>query len=229
MNRSRNYSISDTINLLVKISRPRFWMYLGGPVLIAGASALALDTFYSPLFWYFFLTLLFPANILLYGINDISDGDTDKFNTKKTEKEIMYRQGKRKVYFFSIGISLLCLASLFLFTNITASLYLILFIILSYCYSAKPFRFKARPFLDFTSNILYVLPGFAFYALLTGENPPLYVLAAVFCWTCAMHLFSAVPDVEPDKKAGLTTSAVFFGYKKSLIMTAILWTISSLL
>ena len=99
----------------------------------------------------------------------------------------------------------------------------ILFLFLSHQYSAKPLRFKERPLLDSASNVLYILPGVFAYYWMTGNLPPVIILLAGFLHTFAMHLFSAIPDIEYDKDTGITTTAVLFGRKVSLLLCLVAW------
>jgi 4-hydroxybenzoate polyprenyltransferase len=90
-------------------------------------------------------------------------------------------------------------------------------------YSAPPLRFKTTPFLDSVSNGLYVLPGAATYAALSGTHPPLLALAGGWAWTMAMHTFSAIPDIDPDRRAGIETTATVLGRDRSLAYCGALW------
>ncbi len=85
-----------SLSTLFRISRPRFWHYILWPMLIYFASSGFLDEIYASWSrwgtdWMFHLIILFiilgyftlPANLWIYGRNDIADGDTDKFNSKK--------------------------------------------------------------------------------------------------------------------------------------------------
>ncbi len=75
---------------VLRISRPRFWIYELGPymigvlgaILITNQSRGVLDFWTILLFGFYFLI---PANIWIYGINDIYDYETDKLNPKKLE------------------------------------------------------------------------------------------------------------------------------------------------
>jgi len=102
-------------------------------------------------------------------------------------------------------------------------LILLVFIFLSYYYSAGPIRFKQRPLLDSASNVLYALPGVFSYYLASGALPPAPVLAAAFMHTFSMHLFSAVPDIAYDTETGIRTTAVV-GRRASLALCFALWT-----
>lgn len=78
------------LRFLLKVSRPRFWLYLFGPYIvgIAAAGASRSDFIRTDVI-VFGLYFLFPANLLIYGINDIFDFETDKLNPKKVEYEAL--------------------------------------------------------------------------------------------------------------------------------------------
>jgi 4-hydroxybenzoate polyprenyltransferase len=46
---------------------------------------------------------------------------------------------------------------------------------------------------------------------------------AGFFHIAAMHLFSAIPDIEYDRHAGIRTSAVVFGKKVSILVCLVFW------
>lgn len=222
--------MKDLLNFALKISRPRFWGYLAGPYLIGYVIGIPNQTdLLSPLFFIHLIYFVTIANILVYGVNDLFDMDTDAKNPKKESHEHKLRISERtqlkRLFYTSLFITA---GMLLLQPDSTAIFLFLLFIVLSTLYSAAPVRFKARPFVDFASNVHYAIPGFLAYYQVTGQLPVLGAFIAAFCWTGAMHLFSAVPDIIPDKKAGLKTTAVVLGAKPSLLLTAILWLITAL-
>ena len=214
---------------LINISRPKFWLYLAGTYFVG--LVFASDN-PSQLFTSFyvlnFLFFLIPANFLLYGINDYFDFDTDQYNDKKDSHEHRLKLKEKNLL---IGYLLLCAALSFfvtaLQTQIEVQLLFTLFLLLSYFYSAPPLRLKSFPLVDFSSNILYGIPALIAYYQVSGSFPPLLAIIAIFCWTSAMHLFSAIPDINPDKKARLHTSAVVFGKKLSLVICLIFWLLAA--
>lgn len=220
--------MKNIVYLAYRISRPRFWLYLAGPYIVGYAAGISKQSqFLSVPFILQLLYFLFPANVLLYGINDLFDSDTDAKNTKKGTKEHRLKPSDIKILKIIIGITYtLSFAMLVLQKNIIDSSLFTLFLVLSIIYSTPPIRLKAKPFLDFSSNILYALPGFLAYHQITNTVPPLTIIIAAFCWTGAMHLFSAIPDILVDKKAGIMTTAVYLGQKKSLILCSVLWGIT---
>ncbi len=223
--------MTSLLLLAYRISRPRFWGYLAGPYIIGYISGVQTQSeivsifFFSHLFY--FVTF---ANLLLYGINDYFDTDTDQFNKKKSSHEHkLLLSEKRKLLLF-IGISLFVSFGFFIMqTSLLSFFWFALFIVMSIFYSAPPIRFKIHPFFDSASNILYAIPAFLAYAQITNQFPSLNVFLSAFCWTAAMHLFSAIPDIKPDKKAHITTTAVYLGENISLITCALLWSFTSLI
>lgn len=215
----------ETLSTLVALSRPRFWLYLGGTYLIGfTAGADSWQPFRSPVFWVTLLYFLLPANLLLYGINDLFDQDTDRFNPKKGAEEHRIEAGETGLVRAAVGASfLLSLAVLAILDAGPQRVLLVGFLVLSAAYSTPPVRLKARPFFDAASNVLYALPAFIGYHQTAGHWPAVPVLVIGLFWTAAMHLFSAIPDIESDRQAGLATSATALGEKGALLICALLW------
>lgn len=221
----------ETVKKLLALSRPRFWTYLAGPFLLgvvwSGQSLGFLQTLSSSLeFWLLFLYFLIPANVFLYGVNDISDMDFDSKNIKKKGKEITLNKSDERLKLSIFSSGLVGYLILFL-TNQPLEVYLVftIFIFLSVFYSLEPIRFKRRVVLDFASNLLYILPGVIGYmAFLENTSlPPIEIMLAAFFWSWAMHLFSAIPDISVDMKHKIKTTAVWLGRENSLLLVLILW------
>ncbi len=212
------------MNIVLKIARPRFWSYTIGPFLIGTALATSnLSVFFSCDFWLFFGYFLLPANWLIYGINDVFDIATDQLNPKKQAQETYAQDQIKKVYMSVIFIALLTSIWLFIYASASVKFSLLVFWFLSFFYSAPPLRFKARPILDSLSNILYLIPGIIGFQLTNGGALSWVFLLTAASWTTAMHLFSAIPDIEADQIAGIATSATWFGQRISLLVCALLW------
>lgn len=215
----------NILQLAFRVSRPRFWLYLGGTYLVGFIIGMVNPVqLLHPVFVLHIVFFLLPANVFLYGVNDYYDEDTDIFNPKKEDKE--YRitaKDKRNLQVLIISSFIYGLLLFFLQPNFIAQLILGVFLLLSFLYSAKPIRFKARPFLDFMSNCLYVLPALLAFYQTRLYLPALLPVFAAFLWTSAMHLFSAIPDIEADTQAGITTTAVLIGFLPSLILCFSFW------
>ncbi|MCA9375517.1 MAG: prenyltransferase [Candidatus Doudnabacteria bacterium] len=224
----RTWRERDSIGkALLLATRPRFWLYLAGTYLVGVVyGAEDLRALSDPSIWAQLAFFLVPANFLLYAVNDLADRDTDAFNAKKDgTKEARATQSRYRqllwvgsILSLLLGILLTCEQS-----NSISQWYFGLFLVLALTYSLPPVRLKAKPIVDSASNILYALPGFLGYAQLSGEGIPWLAIAFAWCWTAAMHLFSAIPDIVPDKAAGLRTTAVVLGRTKALIACTLLW------
>jgi 4-hydroxybenzoate polyprenyltransferase len=217
--------MTNILKLAFRVSRVRFWLYLGGTYLIGyligiGDIQALLDPFFIIQVFYFMI----PANIFLYGVNDISDKDTDMFNPKKEDKEYKANQHDANKLYGLVFLSFIFGVILILFQpDLIAQLLFISWMLLSVFYSAKPIRFKAVPFLDFISNFLYVIPALLAYYQASGIIPAFLPVFAAFLWTSAMQLFSAIPDIEADAKAKIKTTAVLIGKNAALILCFVFW------
>lgn len=215
------------MSALIAASRPRFWLYLLGPALV-GIAVSDQPLMHATDIRILFLILIWtlPANLFLYGVNDLMDGDTDEFNEKKEGYEQRVSASVRTRLFVAVCLcGAITLCAVFLTGSFVSRLAIILFVILGFTYSAPPTRWKARFGLDSLSNVLYIMPGIALAAACGQSIMPLAVLGA-WSWASAMHLFSAIPDIQADTQAKLRTTAVVLGAPRSLLLCAVLWAIS---
>jgi 4-hydroxybenzoate polyprenyltransferase len=215
---------------LINISRPRFWMYVFGPFLVGIApSGLRPEQLPAAVVISFAIYFLFPANLLIYGVNDLFDADTDLLNDKKQGYETRLAETARRRTVFWIVTLNAPFIILALFLAPLAAVPLAIFVFLSIFYSAPPVRAKSKPFLDSAFNVLYALPGVTAYVALTGEFPTALVIVAAASWTAAMHAYSAVPDIDADRAAGVSTIATFLGARPTLIVCGLLFLAASAL
>jgi 4-hydroxybenzoate polyprenyltransferase len=212
------------LSFLFRVSRFRFWIYTGGTYVVGYALGFTLlADFFRPEYYLYLFYFFIPANLFIYGVNDYWDEETDILNPKKNEKEYRVNNADRKKLLNGIylvtGFSLI----LMLFQNLPEKIIFTIFLLLSYFYSAKPLRFKDKPFLDFSSNYLYIMPGIFAYYLVSHSIPSILILLGAYLHISAMHIFSAIPDIEYDESAGITTTPVYIGERTSLILCLIFW------
>jgi 4-hydroxybenzoate polyprenyltransferase len=198
------------------LSRPRFWLYLAGPVVVGvvyGASTPG--AFFQPVTVALFLYFLLPANVFLYGVNDIFDADIDEQNPKKSTegREVRYTGGRGVVA--AVAVSAVLALGFVLVLSPRAFGPVAGFLVLGAAYSAPP-RLKTTPLLDSVSNGLYILPAVAAYTAAAGSLPPALAAAGGWVWAMGMHTFSAIPDIGPDRAAGIQTTATVLGQRRTL-------------
>lgn len=224
-------SSPSLLSFAFTLSRFRFWIYTGGTYVVGYALGMGEWTaFFRPEYYFYLFYFFLPANMLIYGVNDYWDEATDRLNPKKGGKEHLLAQNEREKILHLLGLVGILTAILFLTQSLGLQLIFLAFLFLAYFYSAPPLRFKTLPFLDFSSNMLYIMPGIFGYYLASGTlPPPLFVLAG-FLHIAAMHIYSAIPDIEFDRSAGITTTPVLVGKRMSLLLCLVAWsTLASLI
>ena len=225
---------------ILTLSRPRFWLYELGTFAIGvlagmasvgmGFGDIAEGSSLSLVVLVYGLYFLIPANILIYGINDVFDYETDMKNPKKTEYEDVLDPKYHRTVFWWIGFTTLPFVIYGVFAlSLSALIALVAFVFFAMFYSTPPIRAKARPGLDsFFSGAHYTVTAVFGYLLINPDPATinwLLVLAGLL-WTVAMHAYSAVPDIQADSDADLKTIATKLGARKTLHLCMSLYVIS---
>ena len=218
---------------IIRISRPRFWMYVLGTFLVGMiASGNPFDYQNSTIILLVAFSIFFtlPANLFIYGINDIYDYQTDIHNEKKIKYETTLPLEKHKQLWWLIGTLLLPLIPLFFIINLSALIAVWVFLFTGFFYSAGPIRAKAKPPLDIVfSSVIYVTPAVIAYYLTGNENVDWLTVIGGLIWASAMQTYSAIPDIEADKKAGLETLATKLGKRNALWFCFLAYLLSSVI
>ncbi len=171
-----------------------------------------------------------PFNLLIYGINDIFDQETDNINIRKGG----FGGAKidpREVPWITWGVILTNAPFLIFFGlnySVEANIWIWAYSLTFLFYSAPPARFKGRPFLDSISNADYAFP-LAFVPLALGEEPIWLAVFALMAWSLAKHTYDAIQDIDEDAFVGIKTTAVYLGVNKSLVWVGFWWIVSTIL
>jgi 4-hydroxybenzoate polyprenyltransferase len=204
-------------------------MYEFGTYILGLACAFSLGhSVFSVAAIVFALYFLYPANILIYGINDIFDYETDKLNPKKVAYEALVTPEEHwPLIFHVVLLTFPFLVVGIFFLGAYALAWFGLFIFFASFYSAPPIRAKARPLLDsFFSAGHYVATGIFGYVVASGDTQISHVLLPFIggvCWAMAMHAYSAVPDIAADSTAGLKTIATLLGVRGTIALCVLLY------
>jgi 4-hydroxybenzoate polyprenyltransferase len=220
-----------TIGKLIRIARPRFNLYLLGPYLIG--STLGFTSIQILLKWQFWLGFVYftlPANLLIYGVNDIFDYETDKLNPKKQTYEALVTPAEHThlwTWIMLLNVPFVLVFCLFYPMTIVG---LLGFLFFGIQYSAPPIRAKATPFLDSIFNILYVFPGIVGYTLFANKlQMDWHLLLSAGLWTMAMHTYSAIPDIAADRESNTHTTATVLGSQWTLMYCFVCFTLAGVL
>lgn len=215
---------------MLKVSRPRFWFYVFGPYIVGLVAGITTTTdLYNLVYLLLGMYFLFPANLLIYGVNDIFDYETDRLNEKKAHYETLVTPVNRWPLSLTIFLTNFAFVDIFFLGSLPTAIFGAAFLFFSIFYSAPPIRAKTKPFLDSAFNVLYIMPGLFAYSLVTREFPPTMIVVAAGCWTAAMHAYSAIPDIDADREAGLKTIATVCGPYMTLAFCAGLYSAAAIL
>ncbi len=212
---------------LVLISRPVLW------VNTVGTTALAMWLTGELWRWDvlpFLLWATLPFNLLIYGVNDIFDQETDALNSRKGGVEgARIASSESEPIFAAVLLTNAPFVAYFLITMPPDALaWIFAYIVIFVQYSTPPLRFKARSFLDALSNAAYALP-LVFVPLAFGEQPVWAAAIGLMAWSVAKHTFDAVQDIDEDRASGIVTTAVRLGPKGAAWWSAVWWFVSTVL
>jgi 4-hydroxybenzoate polyprenyltransferase len=157
-----------------------------------------------------------PYNLLLYGVNDIFDFESDRLNSRKNSIEgAVVRPARFRALALAIAATNIpFLAALFATSTPRAAAALAFLLFTTLTYSVPPLRCKEIPFLDsFASATHFVTP--LMFGLLYGRAGvfPWLEIAAFTLWAMASQAFGAIQDITPDRAAGLASIATFLGMR----------------
>ncbi|MFE1646523.1 UbiA family prenyltransferase [Microbacterium sp. P01] len=225
--RTRSSGAWSNVTRLIHISRPVLWINaIGTGVVGMWLTGQLFDLQALPII----LWLTLPFNLLIYGVNDIFDQDTDALNARKGSIEGA-RIEPREVRLIAWAVAALNLPFLVYFVlalPLAAVALILLYTGVFVFYSAPPLRFKTRPFLDSLSNAAYALP-LLIVPVALGAPPVWPAVAGLLAWSVAKHAFDAVQDIEEDRASGITTTAVRLGPRGTAVWSAAWWVVATAL
>ena len=212
---------------LLTISRPVLWVNTIGTTVVGMWLA---GYLWTPAIIPILIWVTFPFNLLIYGINDIFDQETDNINARKGgyEGAKIYPNEVVPIWVTVVLTNVPFLIYFAITLPWQATAWMVAYSLFFTFYSAPPLRFKARKYLDALSNTDYAFP-LAFVPLALGVEPNWWLVAGLMAWSIAKHAYDAIQDIPQDSDTGIITTAVHLGAKKTAIWSAIWWAISTVL
>lgn len=169
-----------------------------------------------------FLFFLIPYNLLMYGVNDVFDYESDLRNPRKggIEGALLHPKWHRPTLIAAFGLCVPFLVYLLAMGTVVNNLWLALFVFTVVAYSAKGMRFKEKPFLDsLTSASHFVGPmiyGISFAGGNLADPNILLMITSFTLWGVASHAFGAVQDVIADREANISSIATAIGARATV-------------
>jgi 4-hydroxybenzoate polyprenyltransferase len=218
----------NTLKKLFWVSRPISWPntaypFFVGYLLVLGGmpsgwqlATLIIGTVY----------FIAPYNLLMYGVNDVYDYESDIKNPRKGGVEGM-REARAFHPTILRAVTLTnapFLLYLFIVSDWPARAVLALVVFAAIAYSLKGLRFKEIPLLDSITSSFHFVGPLLFGSVLAGFDPAAWPwLIAFFLWGMASHAFGAVQDIIPDRKGGLHSIATAFGARVTVWLSFVLY------
>ncbi len=217
---------------LFRVSRPFSWINTALPFF---AMAWTVHRGLSPSIILGTIYFLAPYNLLLYGVNDRYDYESDRLNPRKGGAIEGGMVGPGQIHRLWAAIALTNVPLYLLLAWLggpTPAVALAITVAVAIVYSMPPFRTKVIPGLDSaTSSLHFVLPavcgGIAGGASLTGL--PWRLLLAFFLWGVASHALGAIQDVRYDREAGIGSIAVGLGARNTAVFSLVGYSVAVLL
>jgi 4-hydroxybenzoate polyprenyltransferase len=221
----RNKFLQSIVKLF-KVSRPISWVNTAYPF---AAAYLVLGGGLSPAFFIGTLFFLIPYNLLMYGVNDVFDYESDIRNPRKNSIEgaLEAKSFHPTILWSSLLLCVPFVLALGLLSDPIAAVVLAIVLFFVVAYSAKELRFKEKPFLDSITSSIHFVGPMVYAMALTGFQPQAWPFAiALFLWGIASHAFGAVQDVIPDREGGLHSIATVIGARATVVMSFMLYAIA---
>lgn len=165
---------------------------------------------------------LIPYNLLMYGINDVFDYESDLRNPRKggVEGALLAPKFHKLTIGISLSLYLPFLVVLYVLGNLESGIWLTLITFTVVAYSAKGLRFKEVPFLDSITSASHFVGPLLVGLTMAGWNPldpqVLPWVIAFTLWGMASHAFGAVQDVKADRAANIASIATAIGAKQTV-------------
>lgn len=219
----------QTIREIFKSSRPVSWINTAFPF---AATYLFVGGVVDWVFVVGTLYFLIPYNILMYGINDVFDYESDMRNPRKggIEGAVLAKRLHAPIIWTSVVSNALFGLPLLFAGDIVAAVVLLAVVFFVVAYSAPILRFKERPVIDsLTSSAHFVGPMVFALSLVGWPAAATPVVIAFFLWGMASHAFGAVQDILADREAKIGSIATVFGARTTVRFAFLLYGVAAVI
>ena len=168
------------------------------------------------------LFFLIPYNLLMYGVNDVFDYESDLRNPRKggLEGALLDPKFHKLTIWVSVAIASVFVVYLLFAGNDFADFWLLVSVFAVLAYSVPKLRFKEIPFLDSFTSAMHFLGPMLFGLTLAGVDLFEFKLGSMILaflgWGMASHAFGAVQDVRADREAGIKSIATQIGARNTV-------------
>lgn len=220
----------DAARQVLGSSRPLSWVNTAYPF---GAAYLLAGGRPDAALWLGVVYFLVPYNLLMYGVNDVFDYESDLRNPRKggVEGVVLLDRWHRLTLWTAALVTVPFVVALALVGTPRSTLVLAVVVFAVVAYSAPVLRFKERPLLDSVTSSTHFVGPAVFGFVLVGAPLTSHAVAAFvafFCWGLASHAFGAVQDIAADQSAGIASVATWAGAAATVRLAVALYAAAGL-
>ncbi|HYO40691.1 MAG TPA: prenyltransferase [Nocardioidaceae bacterium] len=221
-------SVRAALGQLVGSSRPLSWVNTAYPF---GAAYLLGGGGLDSALWLGVVYFLVPYNLLMYGVNDVFDYESDLRNPRKggVEGVVLLDRWHRLTLWTAALLNIPFLVALGALGTSLSTLVLAVVVFAVVAYSAPRLRFKERPLLDSVTSSTHFVGPALFGVVLAGApltSTAVAALSAFFLWGLASHAFGAVQDITADESAGIASVATWLRGAATVRLALVLYVLA---
>lgn len=222
-------SLKNNLKTLFVSSRPISWINTAFPF---AAGYIAVTQSLNATLVIGTLYFLIPYNLMMYGVNDVFDYESDIKNPRKggVEGAVLARQQHRLTLWAVVITNIPFLVYLAFQGTPAANIVLALVVFQVLAYSLPILRFKERPILDSFTSACHFFGPLLYALVLTGwQWSYLPIVVAFAFWGMASHAFGAVQDIIADRQGNIASVATVLGARTTIRLSAAFYFAASIL
>ena len=192
------------------------------------------DFLHSGKLWLGLFFVLFPLGLLLYGVNDIVDAETDALNPRKGTFMFGSRGAREQLATlkWQIAVAQIPFAAVFyFFVGPRIFWWYAILLLAAGVYNAPGIAWKGRPPFDVLIQASYLLVFVLSSWLNNAAQLPWQTFLFGAMFAMHSHIFGEVMDIEPDRLSGRRTTATLIGRVRAkfviaafmMVETALVW------
>ena len=216
---------------LLQVSRPGLWSTTALFYLMPLGRV---DFLHSGKLWLGLFFVLFPLGLLLYGVNDIVDAETDALNPRKGTFMFGSRGAREQLATlkWQIAVAQIPFAAVFyFFVGPRIFWWYAILLLAAGVYNAPGIAWKGRPPFDVLIQASYLLVFVLSSWLNNAAQLPWQTFLFGAMFAMHSHIFGEVMDIEPDRLSGRRTTATLIGRVRAkfviaafmMVETALVW------
>jgi len=181
------------------------------------------DFWHSGKLWLGLFFVLFPLGLLLYGVNDIVDAETDALNPRKGTFLFGSRGAREQLAALKWQIAVVQIPfamAFYFFVGPRILWWYALLLLAVGIYNAPGIAWKGRPPFDVLIQASYLLVFVLSSWLNNVPQVPWQTFLFGAMFAMHSHIFGEVMDIEPDRLSGRRTTATSIGRVRAKFLIA---------